>query len=161
MKTFDSIKARLEEKGIVFEVVTFTDIAVSARTTDTSTDHNYNPANSIKTLIISTKDGFTGVVLKGSDRVDQPKLKSIVGKWKVVDSDTLQNQLGYIPGTICPLDLDLPLLIDEAVSKLSMWSMGAGANDKGFNVEMVTALKNLNNHTVVDIRKVEEILTSV
>jgi len=151
MKSFDSIKAKLEEKGIIFEVVTFTDIAVSARTTDTSTDHNYNPANSIKTLIISTKDGFTGVILKGSDRVDQPKLKAIVGKWKVVDSETLQSDLGYIPGTICPLDLDLPLLIDEAATTLDTWSMGAGANDKGFNVKTEVALKALTKYRTVQI----------
>ena len=32
MRTFDSIKTNLEAKGIKFEVVTFTDVAISAIT---------------------------------------------------------------------------------------------------------------------------------
>lgn len=153
MKTFDSIKTNLESKGIKFEEVTFTDIAISARTSDTSVDHNYNPEKSIKTLVISTKDGLMGVILKGSDRIDQPKLKAIVGKWNVVDGETLQKRLGYIPGTICPLDLDLPILVDEAANTLDIWSMGAGANDKGFNVETTVAINNLKDCKIVSVRQ--------
>ena len=148
MKTFETIKNNLETKGVKFETVTFTDVAVSARTEDASVDHNYNPSNSIKTLIISTNEGHKAIVLRGSDRIDQPKLKSIVGKWRVVDSDTLQKELEYIPGTICPLDLEMPIIIDQSALDLKAWSMGAGANDRGFNVEVIEAVKHLANYKV-------------
>jgi len=153
MKTFESIKETLEARGIKFEVVTFADIAISARTTDTSIDHNYNPEKSIKTLIIGTKNGFVGVIMKGSDRIDQSKLKAIVGKWSVIDGETLQKQLGYIPGTICPLDLDLPILIDESANSLDIWSMGAGANNKGFNVETAIAVSSLKDGKIVSVKQ--------
>lgn len=152
MKTFESIKANLETKGVKFEVVAFTDMAISARTEDTSLDHNYSPSNSIKTLIISTNDGNKAVILRGSDRIDQPKLKAIVGKWRVVDSDTLQNELEYVPGTICPLDLDMSIVIDQSALDLKIWSMGAGANDKGFNVEVQEAIKHLSGYKVGSFR---------
>ncbi|KKQ92249.1 MAG: hypothetical protein UT17_C0003G0272 [Candidatus Woesebacteria bacterium GW2011_GWB1_39_10] len=152
MKTFESIKTNLETKGVKFEVVTFIDTAVSARTEDTSLEHNYNPNNSIKTLVISTNDGYKGIILKGSDRIDQPKLKAIVGKWRVVDSDTLQKELAYVPGTICPLDLDMPIIIDKSALDLKIWSMGAGANNKGFNIEVTEVLKHLSEHKIEAVR---------
>ncbi|MEI6690605.1 MAG: YbaK/EbsC family protein [bacterium] len=146
MKSFDSIKQRLDVNGVKYEVVTFTDTAISARIEDTSLDHNYDPNNSIKTLIISTHDGYKGIILRGSDRIDQPKLKALVGKWRVVDGETLQKELEYIPGTICPLDLDMPIVIEQSALELKTWSMGAGANDKGFNVEVNEAIEHLPDH---------------
>ncbi len=153
MKTFDSIKKNLKSKGVTFEIVKFSDTAISARTTDTSVDHNYDPNNSIKTLIISTKDGFKGVILRGSDRIDQPKLKSIVGKWRVVDSETLQNELEYLPGTICPLDLDILIIIDKSAIEMKVWSMGAGANNRGLNIEVEEVLKYLSKHQIESIKE--------
>ena len=58
-------------------------------------------------------EGNKGVILKGSDRIDQPRLKAIVGKWRVVDSDTLEKELEFVTGTICPLDLNIPIIIDK------------------------------------------------
>lgn len=152
-KTFESITSKLKAKGIPFEEVSFTDQAVSARTTDTSENHNYDPETVIKTLVISTSDGYKAVILKGSDRIDQPKLKAIVGKWSVVDAENLENKLGYIPGTICPLDLDLPVLIDEAVTTLKIWSMGAGANNKGLNIATEVVIKNLTDYKIISIKQ--------
>lgn len=153
MKTFESVKSTLIKKNIPFEIVSFTDIAVSARTSDTSIDHNYNPENSIKTLVVSTKEGQKAVILRGNDRIDQAKLKAIVGKWSVVNQIELENTLGYIAGTICPLDLDLPILVDESAKNLLTWSMGAGANDKGFNVQSDIAINNLSNCKIINVRQ--------
>lgn len=151
MKTFESIKLKLVDRNVPFEEVTFTDVAVSARTEDTSVDKNYNPKDSIKTLVISTKDGFKAVILMGSDRIDQVKLKEIVGKWSVVDFRTLEEKFDFNPGCVCPLDLELPFLIDEAAANMQLWSMGAGENNKGFNVQKEDALKVLQNFKIVSI----------
>ncbi len=150
--TFTTIKESLTRRNIPFEEVTFNDEAVSGRTSDTSVDKNYDPKNAIKTLIISTKGGFMAVILKGSDKIDQSKLKQIVGKWSVVDSNTLVEKLGFIPGTICPLVLDMPFLVDEAALSLKVWSIGGGANDKGLNVEVQESLRHLSNYQKVSIR---------
>lgn len=151
MKNFESIKRELKARGVMFEDVVFTDDAVSARLSDTSIDKNYNPANSIKTLIISTKDGYKAVILRGSDRIDQVKLKGLVGKWSVVDANILAERFQSLPGTICPLVLDIPILIDDQVLTLKVWSMGAGAVNRGVNVEVNEAVKHIGKHEVVSI----------
>src|SRR5205807_1069947 len=85
MKDFKTIKNELELKGIDFEVVEFTDTAISARLTDTSKNKNFNPDNSIKTLLVNTGSGMKAVILKCDDLIDQTKLKKVVGKWTVVE----------------------------------------------------------------------------
>lgn len=151
MRTFESVVQNLFEKGVIFEKVVFTDTAISARTSDTSVDRNYDPSNSIKTLVISTKDGLKAVILCGGNRVDQAKLKAVVGKWSVVNAEDLVDKFEYQPGTICPLDLELPILVDEKAMGLGIWSMGAGAIDRGINVDVQEALKHLGKYDVVSI----------
>lgn len=150
---FDDVIKILDTKRVKYEVVVFTDVSISARTTDTSKNHNYDPANSIKTLIISTKDDYKAVIARGRDKIDQPKLKAIVGKWRVVDAGTLQNKLGYVPGTINPLVLGIPVLIDTDASEMKLWSMGAGANDRGVNVEVKEAFKHLDKLQIISIKQ--------
>lgn len=154
MNTFIAIKHKLISEKIKFDEVTFTDKAVSARIVDTSTNNNYNPDEAIKTLVIKTKSGFMAIILRGADRIDQAKLKKIVGKWSMIDFETLQVKFGYVPGTICPLALDLPFLIDELAATLKIWSMGAGAIDKGFNVTTQEVLKHLKNYKITSIRSI-------
>jgi prolyl-tRNA editing enzyme YbaK/EbsC (Cys-tRNA(Pro) deacylase) len=151
MKSFESVVQKLLFKGMSFEKIVFTDTAISARISDTSVDKNYDPNKAIKTLIISVKDYFKAVILRGSDRVDQVKLKALVGKWSVVDAETLAEKFKYLPGTICPLDLDLPILIDEKAMELDVWNMGAGALDKGISVNVQEALKYLEKYEIVSI----------
>jgi|GEM_PF-32456 len=144
MKSFEDISKKLKELNIKYEVVTFTDEVVSAREEDTSIDHNYDPKNAIKTLVIKTKGGFKAVILRGSEKIDNNLLEKIVGKWTVVDEDTLTNEFGFIPGTVCPVVLEIPIIVDENVLKLDILSMGSGNLSKGFNIkreEMVEVIK--------------------
>ena len=141
MKNFTEISNTLKALGIDFEVITFTDEVVSARTVDTSVDHNYNPKNAIKTLVITTKDGFKAVVLDGNEKIDSQSLESLVGKWSVVDEDTLQSEFGFVPGTVCPLVLGVPLIVDENMINKDVWSMGSGEIKIGLNVKSADILK--------------------
>ena len=78
MKTFKSIKQKLFDKKIPFGEIAFTNQAVSARKIDSSVDKNYNPKTAIKTLIISTKDRYKALILRGEDRADEKKLNKLV-----------------------------------------------------------------------------------
>lgn len=156
MKDFKAIITELKKRNIKFEEIHFSYEAISARITDSSVDHNFNPDNAIKTLLISTKEGFKAVVLKGNVSIDKDKLKSIVGKWSIVNKDTLEKDLEMVVGGVCPLILDCPILIDNSIDSLEVLSMGAGAIDKGINVDKKTFFNNLNNFQIVDIRAKEE-----
>lgn len=134
MKNFEEIANQLREKGINFEVITFTDEVISARDKDTSVDKNYDPKNAIKTLIIKTKDGYKAIILDGSEKIDEALLEKKVGKWSVVDEETLVKEFDILPGTVCPLILDIPILVDERVLEREVWSMGSGDIKIGLNV---------------------------
>jgi len=157
MKDFKTITTELQNRGIDFEVVHFTDTAISARTSDTSRDQNFNPQNAIKTLLIKTPKGINAVILKGNDTVDQIKLKAIVGKWSVVDKVTVENELNMVVGGVCPLSIDFHLLIDKAVLGLGILSMGAGDVSKGINVKLDVFMNNVTDFELVDIRNSNEI----
>lgn len=151
MKTFESITEKLNGANFPFEEVAFPDEAVSARTSDTSVDGNYNPQNAIKTLVVKSNQGIFGVIARGDSFIDKHKLKDIIGKWSVVSGDVLQSELGYIPGCVCPLDIDIPLLVDQKAFELETWSMGAGTIDKGINAKSVDLMSYLANVKVVDV----------
>lgn len=153
MNTFNSIKQNLIDRGIAFEEITFLDEAVSARETDSSVDKNYHPENAIKTLIITTKEGFKAIILKGNDRINKVNLKNLVGKWNVVNQEDLINQFGFLPGCVCPLSLKLPFFIDKTALGLKVWSMGAGDAKKGLNIASEMVIKNITNKQTVSIVK--------
>ena len=91
------------------------------------------------------------VIARGNSFVDKHKLKDIIGKWSVVSGDVLQSELGYIPGCVCPLDVDVPLLLDQSALELEIWSIGVGAVDKGINVKKEDALQYIKDYKVVDV----------
>ena len=157
MKTFESIKQKLINQKTSFDEITFIDEAISARETDNSVDKNYNPDNAIKTLIISTKEGHKALILKGSDRVDEEKLKKILRKWSVINSTVLKEKFGFLPGCVFPLDLDLPFFIDKKVENLDVWSMGAGDPKKGFNIKKEVAFSFIKNFHIVSLTHMEKI----
>lgn len=150
MKTFTSICDGLIKRNVTFETIEFADVAVSARTTDTSLAQNYNPQNAIKTLIVRTTKGLVAVILKGSDSVDEHKLEAIIGKWSIVSSKTLST-FGFTPGAVCPLDIDLPIIIDSNATTMTTWSMGAGDIKRGLNVSTKECLHILSRAQIVDI----------
>lgn len=156
MKTFIEVSEKLKALGINFEVIIFTDEVIAAREKDTSVDHNYDPKNAIKTLVVTTKDGFKAIVLKGSEKIDGQLLENIVGKWSVVDEDTLFEEFGFVPGTVCPLALDLPIIMDENVMNLEIISMGTGEIKKGFNIKKEDMVAHLKFQTAKISAKVEK-----
>jgi prolyl-tRNA editing enzyme YbaK/EbsC (Cys-tRNA(Pro) deacylase) len=135
MFDFEKVKSHLNEKSIPFEVVEFPDEVISARLEDNSLTKNYDPKNSIKTLVVETKTGFAGIVMRGMDRLDSKKAKEILGRWSIVNSEVLENDLGFKVGGINPFCLDIPLYVDEKVKLLEILSMGAGSQSKGVNVK--------------------------
>ncbi|MBU0975305.1 MAG: tyrosine--tRNA ligase [Patescibacteria group bacterium] len=145
---FNSVTAILASKGIDFEEITFTDDKISARDKDTSKDENYDPQNAIKTLILKTKNEFIGVILRGSDKIDEEKLKELIGKWTVVDKGTLLKKFGFEPGCVNPFCLDISIIIDKKASKIDTWSMGAGEATRGMNVKTNKALTKLKNSRI-------------
>lgn len=135
MFDFAKVEELLAKKEIPFEMVEFPDEVISARLEDNSVTRNYDPRNSIKTLVVETKEGFAGIVLRGEDRLDSKSAKEILGRWSIVKPDVLENDLGFKIGGINPFCLDMPLYVDQSVTQLNLLSMGAGSQSMGVNIE--------------------------
>lgn len=173
MKNFGEICSQLRKLKVDFEVVEFDDTAISARTNDTSIGGNYDPKNAIKTLILKTDESFIAVVIGGGDRVDDKKLSALVGKWRVATADELR-KLGLVAGGVCPLVLEMEVLVDKQLMNQKIWSMGAGDTKHGINVKLEVVLgclkcemvsiaekKNMNTEEKVRLitRNCQEVLT--
>jgi prolyl-tRNA editing enzyme YbaK/EbsC (Cys-tRNA(Pro) deacylase) len=154
IQTNSFILKELEARGIPFEEIHFTDTAVSARMTDTSEGHNYNPENSIKAIIVESKSGRYQIIMRGADFIDSAKLKDLIGRWNVVQKDALENELKFVVGGICPLTTGLPSIIDSALTAIELWGMGAGDINRGLNVARDIALKNVNVFKITDIKAI-------
>ncbi len=145
MKNFQFIKNHLVKNKIPFEEITFTDKEVKGRILDTSTDHNYDPKNAIKTLVVKSKNGYFGVVLKAKDKIDTVKFTNLIGNWSIINEKKLLTKFQMIKGGICPLVLNIPLFIDRKILNLKMLSMGAGDLHKGLNIQLKILLNKTKN----------------
>ena len=155
MQNNEFIINKLKERNIPFEEIEFTDNAVSARTADTSENHNYNPNNSIKTILVEGKTGVFQLLLRGEDLIDQQKVKSIIGRWRIIPKEVLEHEYGLVVGGICPLTVDFPCIIDESLMNNYIWGMGAGDVNKGLNITKDVAVKNIKIFKIAEIRKLE------
>ncbi len=153
VKTFEKISEKIKKLSIPFEEISFTDKTVSTRQKDTSIKGNYIPEEAVKTIVVKTKKGIKAVILKGTNQIDQLALKAIVDKWSIVSPEVLEKETGFLPGCVCPLDLDVPILIDKSVLEMENWNMGAGNIYKGIAIKKNDALKIIGSFQTVDVTK--------
>jgi len=153
MQDNEFIINNIKQRGIPFEEIFFTDDAISARTTDTSKDHNYDPANSIKTIIVEGKAGVFQLLLGGNDSIDQQKVKELIGRWRILPMDVVERDYGLIIGGICPVTVNLPSIVDSALIDRDLWGMGAGDIKHGLNIKRDDAVMNMDVFKLADIRR--------
>jgi len=156
MNNFENIVEKLRELGVVFEVIEFPDEVILTREKDNSLGHNYDQKTAIKTLIVKTKVGLRAIILKGDQRIEEKRLEEIVGKWTVADSKILFEEFGFMPGTVCPLVLKIPILVDKQALEIPVWSMRVGDTKKGLNVRLEEIVKCLKFKTVKVASSIEE-----
>jgi len=83
-----------------------------------------------KSLLFITNSGPVLVVTSGDVRVDQKKLKQLVGggKVKFADPETVMEVTGYQVGGVCPVALKKPVTIyvDESLKRFPVVYAAAG-----------------------------------
>ena len=89
-----------------------------------------------KTIIMKDSDGIYGVLLLGKDRIDYKKLKEFRGlKPRIANSGEVSNVAGVEPGAVCPLLLDVPLIVDPEVFKRQRINFGSGHHLYGLEMD--------------------------
>lgn len=109
-----------------------------------------------KTIILKTRKGeYLAVCLKGEDRIDTKKVREIIGKKvDIASHQSVESSTGLKVGEICPLLVDMPILIDKKVFEKDKLHFGSG----DLHHDLVMNPKDLEKvikFKIVDIRKDE------
>lgn len=120
------------------------------------------PDASVKTLIVSRSEGgLVALVLRGDHELNEIKAKDqplVAEPLRFADEREITEVLRCSPGSIGPVGLDIPVIIDRSAAHLADFVCGANEDDyhyTGVNWERDTPLQN-DRRTIADIRNVVE-----
>ena len=118
---------RLVEAGVEYRLIQLSDRAYTVSDVVKYSGGNLKINEICKTIIMKDRDGFYAVLLLGDDRIDFKKLKKIrESKPRIADGGEVSEVAGVEPGAVCPLILDIPLIVDPAVFSREKVNFGSG-----------------------------------
>ena len=114
-----------------------------------------SPANCAKTLVLRGIDGPLAVVLRGDHElnpVKAAKLPGIATPLELATAAEIAAAIGCDIGYIGPVDLNIPVVVDQSAARLS--DFVCGANKNGQHLQGVNWGRDLPEPQVADLRKV-------
>ncbi|MBD3207329.1 hypothetical protein GF319_13440 [Candidatus Bathyarchaeota archaeon] len=141
----------LKEKGIAYRIIELSDRAISVKDVIEYSKSEINAEEICKTIIVKDKNGRKyGIFLRGGDRVDFRKLKTILGKVSIASLEEVKKSTGVEPGAVCPLTIDMPVIVDNRVFENERLNFGSG--DHLYGIEIRTEdLQKVIDFKVEDI----------
>lgn len=108
----------------------------------------------IKTLIYTVDNKEYAFLVKGDSEVNETKILKLLNASEIslTDADKLKKQ-GLPVGNIGPIDLNIPIIVDNEVS--IMVNFVVGANKKGYHYKNVN-MSDFESYLIADIRNVKE-----
>ncbi len=115
----------LRKHNIKYELIKHSKIII--KSTDLE-DKNIKKEDVCKTIILKTRKGdYLAVCLKSEDRVDTKKVKEIIGKKvDVASHQSVEKSTGLKIGEVCPLLINMPIIIDKKVFEKDKLHFGSG-----------------------------------
>lgn len=111
---------------------------------------------SVKTLLVTgTEDELVALVLRGDHELNElkaEKLDMIASPLQLADPKTIQQKLNCQIGSIGPVGLDIPVIVDRDAAMLADFICGANEDDKHF--QNVNWERDAQINQVADLRKV-------
>lgn len=120
----------------------------------------------VKTLYFSGNEGFDpkdkslkafAVLLRGSDEVNPIKVKNMLGMTNpplMLTDEEVREVTGAAPGSCGPVGLNIPVYLDNGVSGLKNYIVGA--NEDGFHLKNVNHDRDFKVTKVGDLRMAKE-----
>ncbi len=134
-KKLEKTIEKLREKNLKFKIVDLNGPAVSVKDVMERADISVNEEEICKTLLLKGNGRIFGVFLKGTDKLDFKKLKKVVGKKaRLLKKEEIKENFGFELGEVCPLFLDIEIIVDKRVLELKNVNMGSG--DLLYGIEM-------------------------
>ncbi|MFH1179949.1 MAG: YbaK/EbsC family protein [Candidatus Bathyarchaeota archaeon] len=139
----------LGAKNIPYRIIELKDRAITVSDVIEHSVEDINPDEICKTILVKQKTQYYAVFLRGADKIDFKKLKDVIGKVSIASRVEVLAVSGVEPGAVCPLLVDIPVLVDRRVLRLKKLNFGSG--DHLFGVEIASSDLEL----VLDYRLVE------
>ena len=140
----------LESKNVQYRIIELRDRAISVQDVIDYSKEDINPEEICKTILVKRKKEYYSLFLRGADKIDFKKLKSVIGKTSIASYDEVLKITGVEPGAVCPLLLDVPVIVDKRVLELERLNFGSG--DHLFGVEIASGdLAKVLDYSLADI----------
>lgn len=117
---------------------------------------NVEPSQCVKTLIVKGKEGLVALVLRGDHSLNvikTAKHPNIASPLTFADPAEIRETVGCDIGSIGPVGLNVPILVDLGAAHLA--DFVCGANQKGQHLVGVNWARDLPEPQAVDLRNVE------
>ncbi|CCQ11894.1 Prolyl-tRNA synthetase [Pseudoalteromonas luteoviolacea B = ATCC 29581] len=121
------------------------------------------PTQSVKTLIVygnpdeHGKRGLVALILRGDHELNELKADKhplVFAPLEMAKEEDIVNAIGALPGSLGPVGLAMPILVDRSAAVLA--DFVAGANENGVHYRGINWDRDVNNFDVVDLRNVVE-----
>jgi prolyl-tRNA editing enzyme YbaK/EbsC (Cys-tRNA(Pro) deacylase) len=141
----------LDDLGVEYRLIRLRGRAVTTQDVIDRAEGELNPTEICKTIIVKDRGGVKhAVLLRGSDRIDFSKLKTVLGKVSVANRYEVVSTTGVEPGAVCPLTLKIHVYVDEGVMELKRINFGSGDHMYGIEIQTADLVKALS-YTVMDL----------
>lgn len=118
------------------------------------------PSQTVKTLIVSIEDdegykSLQGLVIRGDHELNEVKAQKILGpdtELTFASEKQILDQLNCPVGSLGPVDLGIPLIVDHSAAALT--DFVCGANREGYHLTGVNWKTDCDIQTQADIRNV-------
>lgn len=118
---------------------------------------NVKPSQCVKTLLVKGKNGLVALVLRGDHTLNglkATKQAEISSPLTLADSGQVEQTIGCQIGSIGPVGLDIPILVDHSAAQLA--DFVCGANQTGQHLLGVNWGRDLPEPVAVDLRNVTD-----
>ena len=125
-----------------------------------------SPQSLVKTLYFTGNEGFDpkdkslrafAVLLRGNDEANPVKIKNLLGLVNpplMLTDEEVKEVTGAWPGSCGPVGLNIPIYIDNGVTKLANFIVGA--NEDGFHLKNVNVGRDFKVTKEADLRMARE-----
>ncbi len=111
----------------------------------------------IKTLIVHGKQGLVALLLRGDHELNHTKaekLDAVARPLTFASEEEIRQAVGAGPGSLGPVNLELPVIADQAVTVLA--DFAAGANEDGKHLFNINFERDLPTPATADLRNAGE-----
>lgn len=115
---------------------------------------NTVPSQCVKTLVVEADGGgLVALVLRGDHELNAIKaqnLEAVAEPLRFAGADEIKAAVGCGPGSLGPVDINIPVIVDHAAAALV--DFVCGANSEGFHLTGVNWARDAAGATVADLR---------